>query len=377
MRIGVDATPLLVKQKTGIQNYADNLLAALVQPHNPAYEWHLFFHARSTQDTAAARKLTANLRRKDVFCHILAFPRAYRAWLALQAIQQRLDLFHFLEPNFLYGASCPVICTIHDVCWSRLAAPVVREEREMMDGMLRKVIKKSKALIAVSNATYIDMQASYGSVNLPVRVIYEGVGSEYLYDAGASSDACLKYNLSNFILCAGTIQRRKNLPNILAGYKLFLQNSGLDHTLVLAGGKGWGNEEVFQKVDELGLNERVKYLGYISLPDLTGLYAAASVVVYASLCEGFGLPVLEALSCGANVLASDIPSLREIGQEWAAYCDPESPASIAARLGELVQLPLPSEADRHDRQQFAQAYSWQQAAQQTLAFYEDTIASRA
>ena len=140
--------------------------------------------------------------------------------------------------------------------------------------------------------------------------------------------------------------------------------------LVLAGSRGWMDDEVFATLRELNLGHRVFLPGYIPQADLPALYSAASVFVYASRYEGFGLPVLEAMACGAPVITSNVASMPEIAGESGILIDPNDESGLADAMGRvLTDDELRARLARAGLER-AQSFSWERAAQATLAVYE-------
>ena len=143
--------------------------------------------------------------------------------------------------------------------------------------------------------------------------------------------------------------------------------------LVVVGGKGWLYDDFFQRLGELGMREYVAFPGYIPDEDLPGLYSAAKAATMPSVYEGFGLPVLEAMSCGTPVVASETSSLPEMGGEAARYVDPHDVAGMAATIEQVWQDDgLRSEMRRQGLAQAAR-FSWARAARETLRLYESLL----
>ena len=185
-----------------------------------------------------------------------------------------------------------------------------------------------------------------------------------------------RYGLPDrFLLHVGTIEPRKNLVRLLEALARLRRSEGLDHGLVLVGHRGWKDEEVFAPVERLALEDAAQFLGYVPVADLVALYNRAQALVYPSLYEGFGLPVLEAMACGTPVVASSSSSLREVAGSAAEFVDPNSVRGIAAGVRRVLL-----DADRREELRalgLAQAarFSWDTAAQQTRGIYEQVVAA--
>jgi glycosyltransferase involved in cell wall biosynthesis len=177
-----------------------------------------------------------------------------------------------------------------------------------------------------------------------------------------------------FLLYLGTLEPRKNITTLIDAYAQLRKNFGREEKLVLAGGKGWLFDSIFQRVQELGLESEVLFPGFVSDAEQLLWYHSASVFVYPSLYEGFGMPVTEALACGIPVVTSDVSSLPEAGTTLALTVDPhDSDALARAIYKSLTDETLRKQCQTHAeivRQQF----SAQRMAKQTVAVYEQSAA---
>jgi len=179
-------------------------------------------------------------------------------------------------------------------------------------------------------------------LNLPedrVVSIYNGVDHdrfrEYLRDM-LEDWAHLNRLPQNFILYVGNIEPRKNLLRVIKAYSILPPYIRREYKLLLVGFKGWKNREVMEAIAS---TENVVYIGYVSAQDLPYYYNLASLFVYMSLYEGFGLPPLEAMACGTPVLVSDIPVFREILSDAALYADPLDVEEIASKIALVIEQP--------------------------------------
>jgi glycosyltransferase involved in cell wall biosynthesis len=169
----------------------------------------------------------------------------------------------------------------------------------------------------------------------------------------------------------GTIEPRKNLSALLDAYALLRQHAVTDDTkLVMVGKKGWLYEPFFQHLHELGLEDQVIFPGYVADEELPALYGAAEVFVFPSLFEGFGLPVLEAMACGAPVVCSNATSLPEVAGDAALMVSPQDTAGLATAIQRVL-------ADAELRAKLAslgmaqaRRFTWEETARQTLAVYQ-------
>ncbi|MBI4787811.1 MAG: glycosyltransferase family 4 protein [Chloroflexi bacterium] len=145
--------------------------------------------------------------------------------------------------------------------------------------------------------------------------------------------------------------------------------SGLPHSLVMAGSRGWMDTEVFSTIEELGLLSRVCFAGYVPQPDLPALYSAAELFVYPSLYEGFGLPVLEAMACGAPLVTSNVSSMPEVAGDAGLLVEPSDVDALSNAMQRVLTDRALRDTLGSKGQARAQTFSWERTARETLAVY--------
>jgi glycosyltransferase involved in cell wall biosynthesis len=177
-----------------------------------------------------------------------------------------------------------------------------------------------------------------------------------------------------FWLSVGTIEPRKNHRRLLEAYALLKRRIGHAPPLVFAGAQGWLMEGFDKVAENLGIGHDIILLGYVEDRSLRWLYQNCLGFCYPSLFEGFGLPVLEAMTLGAPVIASNVSSLPEIVGDAAPLVDPDSAESIAAAMGDLQEDPQKRETIRRYQQQRASLFSWRSAARGVLDIYQQVVA---
>jgi glycosyltransferase involved in cell wall biosynthesis len=197
-------------------------------------------------------------------------------------------------------------------------------------------------------------------------------GIKQIKDKGIKKKILKKFNLNSshkFWLGVGTIEPRKNYRLLIDAYSELKD----DKLLIIAGGKGWLESDIGQKVKKLGLEAKVKFLGYVSDQELSVLYSSCYAFVYPSFYEGFGLPVLEAMSCGAAVITSNTSSLPEVGGEAVRYIDPASKEDLIREMVFLTNHPQKRKEYQNLSRVQAKKFSWHQAANILLEVYENTV----
>jgi glycosyltransferase involved in cell wall biosynthesis len=203
-------------------------------------------------------------------------------------------------------------------------------------------------------------------------VLYSGVSQAFrpVTNKERIKNVRKKYGLGDwpFVISVGTLQPRKNYGMLIQAFKPVAEKSAL--RLLIAGGKGWLFEQMLAEVEAQGLENRVIFLGFVDDSDLPTLYSEANLFLFASLYEGFGLPLLEAMACGVPVITSNASSLPEVAGEAAVQLPPDSPSLWASTMLELLE-----DASRRTElvaAGFRQArrFAWSKSARQLLAIID-------
>jgi glycosyltransferase involved in cell wall biosynthesis len=286
-----------------------------------------------------------------------------------------LDLWHGpanVTPLLYRGRT---VVTIHDL--------IIYEHPEWFPGgvadwfwraqVVPQSIKKAARVIAVSNFTKQQVRRHFHKSAELIDVIYEGVTAQ---DRAGETGVLAKHQIEKpYFLFLATIEPRKNLVRLITAFAQ-LSKKYPKFSLVIAGKNGWKYEEVFTTVKRLDLDKNVIFTGYTSQAEKTALYRDALAFVFPSLAEGFGLPVLDAMQAGVPVLTSNNTSLIEVAGEAALKVDPWSEADIYQGLEKLAQDDnLRTRLISLGRKQ-AQKFSWEKAARQTLATYNQALGVR-
>jgi glycosyltransferase involved in cell wall biosynthesis len=188
---------------------------------------------------------------------------------------------------------------------------------------------------------------------------------------GSRERLAAKYGIrSSYIFNLGTIEPRKNLKRLIQAYAMLPAARKAECSLVIGGGGGWLNSDIYRYVQDNGLGQYVKLIGRVDDEDLPALYTSCEVFVYPSMYEGFGLPVLEAMACGAPVITSRTSSLPEVAGDAAILVDPEDVRSIRDAMEDLLTNPGQRSILREKGFKQSKRFSWRRTAQETLGVYE-------
>jgi glycosyltransferase involved in cell wall biosynthesis len=295
--------------------------------------------------------------------------------LGIEIARLGIDILHspdFIPPAFGYRRS---IITVHDLNFLYYPRFLTAESRRYYNEQIEWATRRADHILADSEATKTDLTTLLGVAPERITVVYlaADVGFRPLPEIEALK-AAARYGLHpGFLLFVGTLEPRKNVPGLLKAYRILLDQTGTDQPLVLVGGKGWLFDEVFEHIEALSLDSRVRFLHEVPDDDLPKLYNAASVSITPSFYEGFGLPALEAMSCGTPVVVSERASLPEVVGAAGLLVDPDEPDTLAAALERVL-----ADGDLRTKMRekgLAQAarFSWKRTAQQTLAVYLETL----
>jgi glycosyltransferase involved in cell wall biosynthesis len=354
MKITIDATPVLLRS-AGVKGYLYHLIRAVRAAAQRDEEIRIFpflddlgelNHEGSPLGSAGTWSRIAFIQALKVFGSPL-----------LQASLGDTELFHASNQVVCRPLAGKLTATVHDLTvWlmPELHTPGnVRADHRYAE----RILTKADGLIAVSENTRRDAMQLLGIPASKITTIYSGVAPEYF-------DAKPTRRERPYVLFVGTIEPRKNLNGLLDAWSLLKPDLRKHFELVTVGPQGWGQDATLARV-----RAESTYLGYVPETELPGLFAGATVFVYPSFYEGFGLPVAQALAARVPIITSKTSSLTEVARDGALLVDPKDPDAIAAAITRLLE----SEADRTKLAGYGRAsaerFRWEKCAEQTLAFF--------
>jgi glycosyltransferase involved in cell wall biosynthesis len=244
-------------------------------------------------------------------------------------------------------------------------------------GSLDAVLWADK-IIAISRHTKEDMVKYFNVPEDRLVVVHLAHREEFrpIDDTSVLQKVRIKYNLKkDYILMVGSIEPRKNHQLLIRAYNALPGLIRKKFDLILGGGSGWLNTDIFELVKNLRIQDQVRFLGYIPDADLPAIINAATVFAYPSFYEGFGLPVLEAMACGTPVITSNVSSLPEIVENAGIMIDPSSMDELRERLIEVLKNDSLRENLRRKGLEQAKKFSWRDTAKRTLEIYEQLVAN--
>jgi glycosyltransferase involved in cell wall biosynthesis len=411
MRIGIDYTSAAT-QGAGIGRYTRELMRALLAlPSDNRYAF--FYASRQRIDESKIQNPKSKIHRLPFHDKwLMRVWHRLRIPIPVELIVGPIDLFHspdFTLPPTLPGV--PTLLTVHDLSFIRDPDSAWPSLRAFLNKAVPRSVKRATHVLADSQATKDDLIELFGAPAEKITVLYSGVDARFAFvrDPAESDRVCAKYQLPRpFILSVGTLQPRKNYGRLIEAFAEVVKRPaqrapaprtgrepnlaeaksknavGRDDShpstprrsaqdayhLVIAGGKGWLTESIFEQVKRSGLEGRVHFPGFVDDADLPALYSAADLFAYVSLYEGFGLPLLEAMACGTPVIGSNTSSLPEVIGNAGLQVDPRSVDDIAHAMQQMIDQPELRERAIGLGVERAKLFTWDKAAQQLLAIYE-------
>ena len=287
----------------------------------------------------------------------------------LSGPRERLDVFHHPVNVAPLAGLTPQVVTVHDLAFERFPEQYPAAKQRYLRLMTRVTTRRAAKVIAVSRATGRDLVELYSVPQPKIEVIPNGMSTGFGRPPESELAAFrAEHELPDeYFLFVGTLQPRKNLDGLLHAYALIAGQ--VAWPLIVVGAAGWMYDPIFHLVRQLGITERVRFVGYAAGDELAYWYSSADVFVLPSLYEGFGLPVLEAMACGTPVVTSSRSSLAEVAGDAAWLVDPERPQDIAAALLRLARDPALRQELAARGLQRAAPFTWRRSTAATLAVY--------
>ena len=370
MRIGIDAH-CLGQQKTGNETYTYNLVKhlGLLESEGMDYVIYLTAKANGSAGTLAGPRSRTRLIRPE--SPYLRIPLGF----AMQTRTEKLDVFHaqYFLPHHL---QCRTVLTVHDILYERYPQFFTRKDLFRNKIGIRASCRQADHIITVSESSKRDLIEIYGLDPSRITVTYHGLEDGYrpLDQVEAKEYLARKYGLhGDFILYVGAIQPRKNVPRLLSAFAELKRKLGIPHKLVIVGPKAWLATEALRTIENHSNRDDVIVTGYVPHEDLPHFYNAAKIFTYVPICEGFGLPVLEAFACGTPTITSLGSSLEEVAGGAAMLVDPLDVSSISSAMEGVLSDPQLRERLRTLGLARSRQFSCREMAERTQAVYRQVM----
>jgi glycosyltransferase involved in cell wall biosynthesis len=369
MPIYVDVSAA-VHAKAGIGRYAGSLARALVarQPERFA----LFYNReRDTQPPAGLESVPRRTVRAGYKPWRMAVWLGQLARAGFDRLVPGAELFHATEHLLPPLRGVPTVLTVHDMIFKLFPEHQKRLNYWYLNATMPLYCRRADAIVTVSEWSKRDMVAHYGLDPGKVTVIHEAASPEFVpVPAEAVDEVQRRYGLpEQFLVHVGTIEPRKNLRRLVEALQ-GLRDAGLSIPLVLTSAKGWLYEGFFRRLEELEVRDSVHLTGYVPATDLPALYSMATATVLASVYEGFGLPVLEAMACGTPVVAANNSSLPEVVGDAGLMVDAGDPKALAGALARLLTDQVLRARLVAAGYEQARKFTWEVAGRNLLDIYQ-------
>ena len=362
------------EQGGGIGRYVRELTRAITHLDRHA-DFRLFVSGATAASLPQLKMSNVNWRATRVSPRWLA-----RIWhraglpLPIETFVGAIDLYH--ATDFVLPPTLPrtrTLLTVHDLSFERVPSSADPSLLRYLKSAVPKSVRRADHILADSQATKDDLMLLYDTPDEKISVLYCGVDERFapISDSAAADRVLKGYGLlgAEYVLSVGTLQPRKNYPRVIRALRL-LRDRGIDLHYAIVGGKGWLLDEIDASIAENRMRDRVHLLGFVEDEHLPVLYGSAQALVTASLYEGFGLPLLEAMACGTPVITSNLSSLPEVVGDTGIQVDPGDVAAIEEAIARVVS-DSELRADLIQRgYQRAKSFTWERSARQLKAVYD-------
>lgn len=383
MKIAFESQLLLDENRTGIGWCADNLVKEIAR--DPEFECLCDYFAMGQTEERLKRvnvyeKYGAAMNpcqwfngvRYKMIWPIIPIP--YR--LFFKKDRDITQFFNFVVPP---GVKGKVVTIVHDMAYKAYPNTVNKKTRSWLEINMKASCRRADVIITVSEFSKQEI-IKYMNINPEkIKVMPNGVDLD-LYHPGYNdkivTEVKSRYRIGgDYLLYLGTLEPRKNIERIIEAYSLLIQETDKEKIplLVIAGGKGWLYDSIFETVKKLRIEDRIIFTGYVDEKEVPVLMKGARAFLFPSLYEGFGMPPLEAMACGTPVISSNTTSLPEVVGEAGLLVDPLDTASIKEGMKKIIEdKGLAEELGRQGRKR-ALNYTWRNSADILKQIYRELI----
>jgi glycosyltransferase involved in cell wall biosynthesis len=390
MTIGIDCSAV-AGERSGLGQYAFNLVHALSEI-DTANRYLLYILFPVTNYLLHRELVKVDLPDKAnfrIFFRKIPVPYQLMRYLRVPGFSAKADEFMLgnLPADIVHSTTFSVprfrnrkkrlVVTIYDL--TVLTHPEYHQKlniRHCLEG-IKDAVRYADRIIAISDHTKQDLMDHFRVPSDMIEVTPLAAGRNYrpVTDSRILDAARKKYGLPpRYVLFLGSLEPRKNVDALVQAYARLPEKLREEFSLVVAGARGWLNSEVHKAVEDLKIGSRVHFTGYVAEEDMSAVYSMSTVFVYPSFYEGFGLPVLEAMSCGAPVITSNTSSMPEVAGDAARLVSPKDIDEIAGALESVLEDEETRDRMRTRGLKRASGFSWEKCARQTLDIYQNVMA---
>ncbi len=378
MNISFDALPLISGNMTGIGWCEVGQTTAMARLHPEDNFYYSFFsrkddHIKTERLAPFSEHINPKIAHASGYLYRAAstyLPIPYKHFFGRDA--DVTHFFNYIAPPGVHGKT---VITVHDMVYKAFPETVRGRTKWMLISGLKPSMNRADIIVTDSEFSKSEILKYFPKYEKKIRVVPCGVDLEKFKPCDTPEripevKSSLGIN-GEYFLYLGTIEPRKNLERLISAYHILTQRIQDAPKLVLAGGKGWLYDSIFQRVSDLKLADKVLFTKYIPSEDMNPLMCGALAFVFPSIYEGFGMPPLEAMACGVPVLASNAASLPEVTGDCGVICDAYSEESIADGLYTLYNdTALRAELSIRGRKR-AEGFSWERSAEILYKAYKE------
>lgn len=380
MKIRIEAAALTAPNISGVGHYIRMLTNSLARYSPPNTEVSAFYfnflskHQDPILDSSIKHEKHTLMPQR-----LFAKLQSYGLPLPYDLLSSPVDVAIF--PNFdRWTTSKATITTvvIHDLGYRYFPETIEQRNLAHLRRRVAHAARTADLIITVSESAKSEIIAEY---SVPAsKIIVTPIPADPIYSQPGTVDVAAKYNLptKRYIFSIGNLEPRKDLPTMITAFRALPKKIRKQYSLVLAGGKGWKTEATERAITEAqAAGEHVVRPGYIPQEDVPAFYQQADLFCMSAIYEGFGMPIIEALTSGTPVVASDIPVLREAGGDAVLYAQPKNPDDFTKKMLSIITNPQKA---RLDMKATAQAHlntiSWQDNTDRLIAAFKGAIAAK-
>ncbi|MDX1995827.1 MAG: glycosyltransferase family 1 protein [bacterium] len=363
------------EQGGGIGRYVRELVAALARLDSST-QYRLFV-AGANRDQLPSPP-NANFQWKPSRITPAWFARIWhraQVPLPVETFVGNISLYHatdFVLPP-TRRSTCTIL-TVHDLSFVRVPEAASPNLKKYLDMVVPRSARRADHILADSQATKDDLISLYALPESKITVLLSGVDARFSHTTSALLTTRKTYRIGErpYLFTVGTVQPRKNYVRLVEALQM-LRQQGCDVDLVIAGGKGWLDGPLYQKIDKLKLQEHVHLIGFAADTDLPTLYSGAACVAFPSLYEGFGFPVLEGMACGTPVVTSTVSSLPEVAGDAALMVNPTDTEAIADAIRRVLDDSTLRAALIQKGYAQAKKFTWENSARHLMQVYQRVL----
>ncbi|GIW64802.1 MAG: glycosyl transferase family 1 [Patescibacteria group bacterium] len=362
MIIGIDGNEANVEKKVGVSTYTLNLLYYFKKKADKNTRFFVYLKKPANNLPEPSKYFQYKIVKGSFLWSQIFLPLYLRKHKEIDVL---FSPAHYI-PRFL---NIPSVVTIHDLSYLYYPQDFLKKDLYQLKNWTEYSLKKAKKIIAVSKTTKKDIIKNYSIPEEKITVIYNGFEKNIKYQIKDVKNKKIK---NPYILYVGTLQPRKNIETLIKAFEKF-KHFYPEFKLTIAGKKGWLYEKIFELVKDLGLENDIYFTDYVTDIQLIFLYKNAFCFVLPSFYEGFGIPILEAMSYSCPVIASFASSLPEVGGDACLYFDPENVFDLVEKLKLLKEdKKLAKDLIKKGYQRIKQ-FSWKKCADETLEVIKGSI----